>query len=130
MDYSNKEKLGLEKITAIHSRAEELAQDLKHRANYDICLSRAVANMSTLVEYCTPFIKKGGYLLCLKGQNVQQEIKNSKNAMKKLNCKIIDKIEVTLPDSDLKHNIVVVEKIADTPKIYPRKSGTPSKNPL
>lgn len=124
------QKLELEKIFTIHSRAEELARDTNHRASYDICLSRAVANMSTLSEYCTPFMKKGGYLLCLKGQNVDEEIKNSQNAIKKLNCKIIDKIKVNLPYSDLNHNIVIVEKIGDTPKAYPRKSGTPSKNPL
>lgn len=124
------QKLGLQSINPIHSRAEELANDKNYRQAYDICLSRAVANMSTLLEYCTPFIKKGGYLLCLKGQNVDEEISQSKNAVKKLNCKIVDKKEVNLPFSDLKHNIVIVEKIGDTPKQYPRKSGTPSKNPL
>lgn len=124
------QKLGLQSINTIHSRAEELANDKNYRQAYDICLSRAVANMSTLLEYCTPFIKKGGYLLCLKGQNVDEEISQSKNAVKKLNCKIVEKKEVNLPFSDLKHNIVIVEKIGDTPKQYPRKSGTPSKNPL
>lgn len=124
------QKLGLQSINPIHSRAEELANDKNYRQAYDICLSRAVANMSTLLEYCTPFIKKGGYLLCLKGQNVDEEISQSKNAVKKLNCKIVEKKEVNLPFSDLKHNIVIVEKIGDTPKQYPRKSGTPSKNPL
>lgn len=124
------EKLELSNIKALHSRAEELAQNTAFRQSYDICLSRAVANMSTLCEYCTPFIKKGGYLLCLKGQNVDEEIKNSQNALKKLNCKIAEKINVSIPFSDLKHNIIVVEKIGDTPKIYPRKSGTASKNPL
>ena len=124
------QKLNLENINPIHSRAEELANNKDYRQMYDICLSRAVANMSTLAEYCTPFLKKGGYLLCLKGQNVDEEIKTSQNAMKKLNCKIVEKIIVSIPFSDLNHNIIVVEKIGPTPKEYPRKSGIPSKNPL
>ena len=124
------EKLNLKNIIPIHSRAEELAHKKEFRQSYDICMSRAVANMSTLAEYCTPFLKKGGHLLCLKGQNVDDELKNCQNAMKKLKCKIVDKKEVQLPFSDLHHNIVVVEKLGDTPDIYPRKSGTPSKNPL
>lgn len=124
------QKLNLQNINPIHSRAEELANNKDYRQMYDICLSRAVANMSTLSEYCTPFLKQGGYLLCLKGQNVDEEIKNSQNAMKKLNCKIVEKIEVNIPFSDLNHNIIVVEKIGPTPKAYPRKSGTPAKNPL
>lgn len=124
------EKLSLQKINAIHARAEELAMKTDYRASFDIAVSRAVANLSTLSEYCTPFIKKGGHLVCLKGQNVDEEIKNVSNAMKKLNCKIVDKIEVSIPFSDLKHKIVVIEKIGDTPKEYPRKAGTPAKKPL
>lgn len=123
-------KLELDKIIAIHSRAEDMANKKEYRESFDIAISRAVANLSTLSEYCTPFIKKGGYLVCLKGQNVEDEIKNSANAMKKLNCKIIDKIDVSIPYSDLHHNIVVIKKIDTTPKAYPRKAGTPVKNPL
>ena len=123
-------KLELDKIIAIHSRAEDMANKKEYRESFDIAISRAVANLSTLSEYCTPFIKKGGYLVCLKGQNVDDEIKNSTNAMKKLNCKIIDKIDVFIPYSDLHHNIVVIQKLDTTPKAYPRKAGTPAKNPL
>ena len=123
-------KLSLKKTCTLHSRAEDLAQNKDYRENFDCAVSRAVANLSTLSEYCIPFVKKGGFLICLKGQNVDEEIQNSKNAMKLLNCSIIDKINVEIPFSDLKHNIIVIQKLEKTPKAYPRKSGTPSKKPL
>ena len=123
-------KLSLKKTTALHARAEDLAQKKDYRENFDYAVSRAVANLSTLCEYCIPFVKKGGFLICLKGQSVDEEIENSKNAMKLLNCSIKDKIDVEIPFSDLKHNIIVIQKHGATPKTYPRKSGTPSKNPL
>jgi len=123
-------KLNLKNTSALHSRAEDLAQINEYRENFDYAVSRAVANLSTLCEYCIPFVKKSGFLICLKGQNVDEEIQNSKNALKLLKCSIIDKIEVQIPFSDLNHNIVVIQKNDITPKAYPRKSGTPSKNPL
>lgn len=123
-------KLDLDKIIALHSRAEDLAQKSEYRGQFDIAVSRAVANLSTLSEYCTPFVKKGGVLICLKGQNVDEEITNSKNAMEKLKCKIEEKIQISIPFSELRHNLVIVKKLGDTPKLYPRKSGIPSKNPL
>lgn len=123
-------KLSMKKATALHSRAEDLAQKKDYRENFDYAVSRAVANLSTLCEYCIPFVKKGGFLICLKGQNVDDEIQNSKNAMKLLNCSIKEKIDVEIPFSELKHNIIVIQKLGSTPKTYPRKSGTPSKNPL
>lgn len=123
-------KLNLSKVTCIHSRAEDGARKKELRQQFDYCVSRAVANLSTLLEYCTPFIKKGGYMVCLKGPSANEEIENAQNALKILNCQVEKIIDVTIPDTDLNHKIIIIKKIKDTPKTYPRKAGTPSKKPL
>lgn len=123
-------ELNLKNITAIHSRIEDLAHDKNYREKYDVVTSRAVANMSTLVEYMLPFAKIGGICICMKGPNVDEELENAKGAIKKLGGKI-EKVEsLTLPDSDIERNIVIIKKISQTDKKYPRKAGTPSKDPL
>ena len=124
------ETLELNKIETIHARAEELAKNKKYRQSYDIVVSRAVAALNVLLEYTTPFIKVGGKVICMKGNNVEEEIKESKNAIKILGTKMLPVEKVILPDTEITRNIITVEKIKNTPAKYPRKAGTPAKEPL
>ena len=123
-------KLKLTHISTIHGRAEDFAQVAKYRENFDLAVSRAVANMTTLTELCMPYVKVNGYFIAMKGPSVEDEIIQSKNAISILGGKIEDIIQVSIEDSDLKHNLVIVKKIKSTPKTYPRQAGTASKNPL
>ena len=119
----------LENAICIHGRAEDFGKDLKYREKYDIATARAVANMSTLLELCLPFVKVGGKFICMKGNNVE-EIKDAENALKILGGEI-EKIEnFIIPDTDIERNIIIVNKVKETPKQYPRKAGTPAKQPL
>lgn len=122
--------LNLEKIKTVHSRAEEFGQNKIYREKFDIATSRAVANLSVLVEYLLPLVKVGGKCICMKGSDIEEELKNSKEAIKTLGGQIEQVEEFTLPDSDIKRNIIVIKKIKQTPNKYPRKPGVPSKNPL
>lgn len=124
------ETLELNKIETIHARAEELAKNKKYRQSYDIVVSRAVAALNVLLEYTTPFIKVGGKVICMKGNNVEEEIKESKNAIKILGTKLLPVEKVVLPDTEITRNIITVEKIKNTPAKYPRRAGTPAKEPL
>lgn len=124
------EELELKNISAIHGRAEEFGHNTLYREKYDIAISRAVSNLSTLVEYMLPFIKKGGLCICMKGPNIKEEIDNSKNALKKLGGKIIKIEDFNLPNTDIKRNIIIIIKILNTDNKYPRKAGIPNKNPL
>ena len=124
------EKLNLKNIQAIHGRAEELGKNKNYREKYDIATSRAVANLTTLSEYLIPFIKKNGKCICMKGPDIEEEVENSKNAIKVLGGKIINTDFLTLPNSDIKRNIIIIEKIEKTPIKYPRKPGIPSKEPI
>lgn len=123
-------KLNLQNICAIHSRAEELARNSNYREKYDVAISRAVANLSTLVEYMLPFVKIGGKCICMKGSNVKEEVENSKKAIKELGGKIIKIDDFILPSSDYERNIIIIEKVEQTKGKYPRKAGIPSKEPL
>ena len=123
-------KLDLNNIKAIHSRAEDFGQNTDYREIYDISVSRAVANLSILVEYMHPLVKKGGKCICMKGTDIKEEVKNAEFAINELGGKIEDIKEFCLPDTDMKRNIIIIRKVKDTPKRYPRKSGLPSKQPL
>lgn len=124
------EKLKLKNITAIHSRAEDESNKKEKREQYDIAVSRAVANLPVLLEYLLPFVKVGGKCICMKGSNIEEEINNSKKALKELGGEI-EKIEqFKLPGTDATRNIIIVKKINTTPKKYPRKAGTAVKNPI
>ena len=123
-------EINLTNIKAIHSRAEDFGQNKEHREKYDISVSRAVANLSVLVEYLLPLVKVGGKCICMKGSEVEEEISNAKFAIKELGGKIELVDEFCLPGTDIKRNIIVIRKEKETPKKYPRKSGTPSKQPL
>lgn len=123
-------QLNLECIRAIHGRAEELGHDKKFREKYEISISRAVANLSVLSEYCIPFVKESGYFIAMKGPALDEELYEGKNAIPLLGGKI-EKIEkVFIEETELNHNILVVKKVKKTNEIYPRKQSSISKKPL
>lgn len=122
--------LKLENITAIHGRAEEYAKNKQYREIYDLCVSRAVSNLATLSEYCLPYVKTGGYFISYKSGTVQEEVEQAQKAVKILGGKIQDIVYFQLPDSEIQRSLVVIEKIKATPGRYPRKAGTPLKEPL
>ena len=123
------QKLELSNVKAIHGRAEDLAKIVQHREKYDIVISRAVAPFNVLLEYMLPFNKVNSYTIAMKGSNIE-EVDISNNALKKLGGKI-EKIEkINLPNTDIKRNIIIVRKIEETPKKFPRKAGIPKKEPL
>ena len=123
-------ELNLEKIETIHSRVEDFGKDKKYREKFDIATSRAVANLATLSEYLLPLVKVGGKVISMKGSLIEEELENSKNAIKILGGKIEKVDEFNLPNSDISRNIVLIDKIKETPNKYPRKAGEPSKKPL
>lgn len=124
------EKLGLQGIEAIHGRAEDYAKPGQLRESFDLCVSRAVANLATLSEYCLPYVKEGGYFIPYKSEKIAEEIDGAGKAISLLGGKIIDQEEFTLPDSDIYRNLVIIHKIKKTPAKYPRKAGLPAKEPL
>lgn len=124
-----KNDLKLDKLDLIHSRAEDLAKNKKYRENMDIVISRAVANLRVLVEYMLPFVKVGGKCICMKGPNVDEEIKQAKKAIEILGGKI-EKVENIKLADEMERNIVIIKKIKEAPSKYPRKAGTPNKQPL
>lgn len=124
------EKLDLSNIQAIHGRAEEIARNKLYREKYDVAVSRAVANLSTLTEYMLPFVKVGGKCICMKGANVNEELERAQNAIKELGGEIERVDNFYLSDNDNERNIIVIKKIKKTKSKYPRKAGTPSKEPL
>ena len=123
------ESLNLDKIKAIHSRAEDAGKAKEHRESYDIATARAVAELCVLSELALPFVKVGGYFVAMKGNSPSNEIDRAKPAISKLGGKLREVKEITLP-SGIKHTIVIMEKISKTPPAYPRKAGKPSKEPL
>lgn len=122
--------LQLKNIKAVHGRAEEFGIKPEYRQQYDMATARAVARMPVLLEICLPFVKKGGMFIALKGPELENEIKESSNALKELGGNLIDVQKFTLADGAYTRNLAVIEKIKDTPKKYPRKAGTPQKKPL
>ena len=124
------EKLGLENIETIHGRAEDFAKDKNYRQSYDLCVSRAVANLSTLSEYCLPYVKTGGKFISYKSEKITDEMNAAKKAINILGGNISGQVDFNLPDSDIYRNLFIIEKIKDTPMKYPRKAGLPSKEPI
>ena len=124
------EALNLNEISAVHGRAEEGARDKAMREKYDFVVSRAVANMAVLSEYCIPFVKVGGYFIPYKTGTVEEEITQGKKAIQILGGKIEKVEKLMLPDSDISRSFVFIRKEKQTPKAYPRKAGTASKQPL
>ena len=123
-------QLELQDVECIHSRAEDGGQNPAYREQYDLCVSRAVANLAVLVEYCLPFVKVGGMLAALKGPDAEAEAEQAAGALEKLGGRLVGIKDVSIPYTDLSHKIVLIEKVASTPKQYPRKAGKISKKPL
>lgn len=123
-------KIELKNISTIHGRAEDFSRKLEYREKSDVAVSRAVANLAVLSELCIPYVKVGGYFVAMKGPSVEEEIKDGKSAVSILGGKIEDIIKIEIEDSDLNHNLVVIKKVKETPKAYPRKAGTAIKKPL
>lgn len=124
------EKLNLSKTQAIHGRAEELARQKEFREQYDIVISRAVANLATLTEYCLAFIKPGGVFVSMKGPNYEEELAQARNAIDTMGGKLKEVIPYTLPDEQGERTLIVIEKTRPTPAKYPRGQGKPRNKPL
>lgn len=124
------EKIGLNNIETLHGRAEETFKNKNHREKYDIATSRAVAALNVLVELMIPAVKVGGICICMKGNNADAEIEEAKKAIKELGGEIIKVEKITLPELNLERNIVIIKKVKQTPNKYPRKPGTPQKEPI
>ena len=123
-------ELHLENITAVHGRAEDLAHNAEYRESFDLCVSRAVANMSTLSEYCLPFVKTGGLFIPYKSGKIEEEKNTAVSAINKLGGNMESVISLLLPGSDVERTFIPVKKVKATQKKYPRKAGLPSKEPL
>ena len=123
-------ELGLTDIVALHGRAEDYARDASHREKYDLAVSRAVANLSTLSEYCLPYVKVGGSFIAYKSEKLSDEAKTAQNAIKLLSGKYENQVEYTLPDSDIYRILCEIKKVNKLHSKYPRKAGLPGKEPL
>lgn len=123
-------KLQLTDITAMHGRAEDFAQNKEYRESFDLCVSRAVANLSTLSEYCLPFVKKNGRFISYKSEKVSEEFEISGKAISVLGGEYENQVTFELPDSDIYRNLFIIKKKSATPGKYPRKAGLPSKEPI
>ena len=123
-------QLGLTGIEAVHSRAEDGARNVEYREKFTISVSRAVANLATLTEYCLPFVKIGGYFVAYKSGEIDEELEKSKKAVSILGGRIETVYKFRLPDTDIDRSIIFIKKVKSTSKKYPRKSGLPSKEPL
>ena len=124
------EALKLQDVTMIHGRAEDFAHQAAYREKYDLCVSRAVANLSTLSEYCLPFVKVGGSFAAYKSGDYTEELEKAKKAIYLLGGEIKDIHSFSLPGTEIERSIIVIKKRKETGKKYPRKAGMPSKEPL
>lgn len=124
------EELKLENIEFIHGRSEDFGRNPQFREKYSLCVSRAVANLATLSEFCIPFVEVGGSFVSYKAGDCGEEVKESAKAVDKMGGKVEKTIEYTVPTSDLNRVLLKIKKEKATPKAYPRKAGTPSKEPL
>ncbi len=123
-------QLGLENIETIHGRAEDYAKPSMKRECYDLCVSRAVANLASLSEYCLPYVRIGGYFIPYKSGKAEMELEESKKAIFLLGGKVEKEVKFTLPDSDISRSLIKIRKVSATPKKYPRKSGLAVKEPI
>ncbi len=124
------EQLKLQKITTLHGRAEDYGKHPDYREQFDLCVSRAVAKLSSLSEYCIPYVKKGGFFISYKSGIIDEEIVASERAIHILGSRIEKIAGFVLPDTDIERTLVMVRKVSQTPRIYPRSAGKPSKEPL
>ena len=124
------QRADIKNVVTLHARAEELAKNKAHRERYDLCVSRAVANMAVLAEYCLPFIKVGGFLMAYKGPEAENEVKEAEHALSLLGGRAEEIRNGNLKEFGIDHKVVVIKKVSNTPSKYPRKPGTPTKEPL
>ncbi len=124
------EKLSLSDIIALHGRAEDFGRNKEYREKFDICVSRAVANIATLSEYCVPFIRTGGLFVAYKSGKIEEELETGKRAIEILGGEIQKNVSFVLPGTDAKRNLLVIKKVRTTGKRYPRKAGMPGKEPI
>ncbi len=123
-------RLRLDGVEYVHARAEDGGQNRAYRGRYDAVVARAVANLTALSEWCLPFLKKGGYFLALKGPLADEELKNARRAIQILGGAVEEVKEVRIPFTDLRHKIIIIKKVGQTPMKYPRKAGIASKTPI
>ena len=123
-------QIGLADIDAVHGRAEDYAKPGLFREKYDLCVSRAVANMATLSEYCLPFVKVGGRFIPYKSEKIEEEAAAAKKAFYLLGGEVVENIEFNLPYSDIYRSLFIIRKKAPTPGKYTRKAGLPAKEPI
>ncbi|MBM6761164.1 16S rRNA (guanine(527)-N(7))-methyltransferase RsmG [Megamonas hypermegale] len=124
------DELGLKDVEVIHARSEEAARNKKYREKFDLATARAVARLPIICEYCLPFVKDGGTFIALKGRQYEEEATQAQKAIKVLGGEIADIMPVKLPEIDDKRAVIYIKKIKSTPKTYPRKAGTPERNPI
>lgn len=124
------EKLDINDIEFVHSRAEDGGKNRLYRGKFDTVVSRAVANLTVLAELCIPFLKVGGYFLALKGPLADEELKSAERAIKILGGEVEEVREVEIPFTNLKHKIIIIKKVGQTPMKYPRKAGIATKTPI
>ena len=122
--------LGLTNVNLVHARAEEAGRGKNYREQFDLVVSRAVANIATLSEYCLPLVKINGYFISFKSGDIKDEIEASGSAVKKLGGTMTEPVYFTIPETDISRSFLIINKEKNTPKAYPRKAGTPSKEPL
>lgn len=125
-----KEYIELDNVNTVHGRAEEVGQNEKYREKFDYAVSRAVAPINVLLEYMLPLVKVGGYCLCMKGPKVIDEMQGIENVAEKLGGKYIKLEELEIPGEESRKNVIIIKKVESTNKKYPRKPGTPAKQPL
>lgn len=123
-------QLGLTGVETIHGRAEDFAKPSMKREAYDLCVSRAVANLASLSEYCLPYVKVGGYFIPYKSGKIEEEMEASKKAVFLLGGKLEEEVKFMLPESDISRSLIKIKKVSATPKKYPRKSGMATKEPI
>ena len=122
--------MGLEGIHTVHGRAEDGARRPELREQYDLSVTRAVARLCTISEYCMPYVKEGGFFVAYKSGRVKEELMEGKKAVSVLGGKLEKTEEFLLPGTDMERSLVVIQKAKPTPKKYPRKAGTPAKEPI
>lgn len=125
-----KEQLVLDEVVCVHGRAEDIAQLPAHRDSYDLVTARAVARLNVLNEFCLPFVNKGGLFAAMKGSQSDEEVREASFSLRELKGKIKSQHQLTLPNEQSQRHIVIIEKTDATPRKYPRKAGTPLKQPL
>lgn len=123
-------RLELKNICAVHGRAEEMGRKPEYREHFDLCVSRAVANLASLSEYCIPFVKKEGFFISYKSGEVEEELEQAEKAIKVLGGRLREVSKFQLPNTEMGRSLVVIEKVKSTPKAYPRKAGIPSREPI